>query len=252
MADLGIDSVLLLEKGKDLEQRNRLKPEDMLCGWGGAGAFSDGKLMLSPELGGFLGEFLDRETLSQLLRKADEVFVAHGAPNRIFGETSQKVEALGDRACLAGLELVPTRIRHIGTENCAPVLGRLRQTLQGRVEARTGCQVQSLVAENGRIRGVRLADDKVITSRFVVVAPGRSGASWMKEQAESLRLNTKPSPNTVHLITTIRTLICLMAAVFTFLGFTGQVLIFRLTARGLCLPRLDTTRSSSISSSTDS
>jgi hypothetical protein len=194
LADLGIDSVLLLEKGKDLEQRNRLKPEDMLCGWGGAGAFSDGKLMLSPELGGFLGEFLDRETLSQLLRKADEVFVAHGAPNRVFGETSQKVEALGDRARLAGLELVPTRIRHIGTENCAPVLGRLRQTLRGRVEARTGCQVQSLVAENGRIRGVRLADDKVITSRFVVVAPGRSGASWMKEQAESLGLNTKPSP----------------------------------------------------------
>ena len=47
LADLGIDSVLLVEKGKDLEQRNRLKPEDMLCGWGGAGAFSDGKLMLS-------------------------------------------------------------------------------------------------------------------------------------------------------------------------------------------------------------
>ncbi|MBW1896542.1 MAG: FAD-dependent monooxygenase [Deltaproteobacteria bacterium] len=108
LADLGIGSVLLLEKGKDLEQRSRLKPEDMLCGWGGAGAFSDGKLMLSPELGGFLGEFLDRETLNQLLRKADEVFVAHGASNRIFGETSQKVEALGNRARLAGLELVPT------------------------------------------------------------------------------------------------------------------------------------------------
>lgn len=194
LADLGIDSVLLLEKGKDLEQRTRLKPEDMLCGWGGAGAFSDGKLVLSPEVGGLLGDFLDPETLNQLLRKADEVFVAYGAPNRIFGEMSQKVEELGERARLAGLELVPTRIRHIGTENCARVLGRLRQALRGRVEARTGCQVQSLVAENGRIRGVRLADGKVITSRFVVVAPGRSGARWMKEQAKSLGLNTKPSP----------------------------------------------------------
>lgn len=194
LADLGIDSVLLLEKGKDLDQRTRLKAEDMLSGWGGAGAFSDGKLMLSPEIGGFLGDFLDPGAFKQLLRKADEIFVAHGAPNRIFGETSQKVKELGDRARLAGLELVPARIRHIGTENCAPVLGRLRQTLHRKVEVRTGCRVESLVAESGRIRGVRLADGKLITGRFVVVAPGRSGAMWMKEQAESLGLNTKPSP----------------------------------------------------------
>ena len=194
LADLGIDSILLLEQGKDLNERKRLNPADMLCGWGGAGAYSDGKLMLSPEVGGSLGDFLDREDLYQLLKKADAVFVTHGAPDRVFGETSPKLEELADRARLAGLELIPTRMRHIGTENCVPVLDRLKQSLLGRVETRTNCRVQNLLVENGQVSGVKLTDGKVITSRFVVAAPGRSGASWMKAQAELLGLRTQASP----------------------------------------------------------
>jgi uncharacterized FAD-dependent dehydrogenase len=194
LADLGIDSVLLLEQGKDLNARKRLNPADMLCGWGGAGAYSDGKLMLSPEVGGSLGDFLDREVLYQLLKKADAVFVTHGAPDRVFGETSPKLEELADRARLAGLELIPTRMRHIGTENCVPVLDRLKQSLLGRVEMRTNCRVQNLLVENGQVSGVKLGDGKVITGRFVVAAPGRSGASWMKTQAEVLGLRTQASP----------------------------------------------------------
>jgi uncharacterized FAD-dependent dehydrogenase len=194
LADLGIEPVLLLEQGKDLSQRERLNGEDMLCGWGGAGAYSDGKLTLSPEVGGFLGDFLEKESLFKLLTHTDDIYVAHGAPGHVFGEVSPKLEDLADRARLADLELIPTRIRHIGTENCRVVLDRLRQSLEGRVETRTSCGAQNLVAENGRICGVKLATGQMVTSRFVVAAPGRSGASWMKTEAESLGLKTKASP----------------------------------------------------------
>ncbi|MDY6839352.1 MAG: FAD-dependent oxidoreductase [Thermodesulfobacteriota bacterium] len=194
LADSGIAPVLLLEQGKDLGQRKRGNPEDILCGWGGAGAYSDGKLVLSAEVGGFLGELVEREPLNQLLRKADEIYMAHGAPERVFGGTSPKLVDLSERARLAGLELIPTRLRHIGTENCRIVLGRLQESLAGRVEIRTDCQVQALVVEKGHIHGVKLADGKTITSRFVVAAPGRSGASWMKKQADSLELKTQPNP----------------------------------------------------------
>jgi uncharacterized FAD-dependent dehydrogenase len=194
LADFGIEPVLLLEQGKELSLRNRRIPEDMLCGWGGAGAYSDGKLTLSASVGGYLSEYLDRESLHRMLRRADEIYLAHGAPGRIFGEQSPRLEDLADRARLAGLELIPTQIRHIGTENCWHVLDRLRQSLVGRVEIRTNHQVQDLLAEHGRICGVRLANGKVMSSRFVVVAPGRSGASWMKKQAESLGLKTKVNP----------------------------------------------------------
>jgi uncharacterized FAD-dependent dehydrogenase len=144
LADFGIDRVLLLEQGKDLDARQRQCSEDMLCGWGGAGAYSDGKLTFSPEVGGYLAEYLDRDSLTGLLQTADQMYVRFGAPDRLFGELSPAVEELADRARLADLELVPTRIRHIGTENCREVLTRMREALTRRVETCTGCQVESL------------------------------------------------------------------------------------------------------------
>jgi uncharacterized protein len=194
LADLGIRSVLLLEQGKDLGQRERHHADDMLCGWGGAGAFSDGKLTLSPDVGGFLGDFLSRDAFHELLGKTDETYVAYGAPNRIFGEASPRLTDLVNRARLADLELIPNRIRHIGTENCGVVLDNLRQVLTERVESRTNSRVERLLVENEQIKGVKLADGQTITSPYVVAAPGRSGASWMKKQAESLGLQTKASP----------------------------------------------------------
>jgi uncharacterized FAD-dependent dehydrogenase len=194
LAESGIAPVLLLELGKDLGRRKRRVSNGMLCGWGGAGAFSDGKLTLSPEVGGFLGEFLEPGSLNQLLQKADEVWVAHGAPDRVFGEASPQLEELADRARLAELELIPSRIRHIGTENCRRVLDRLQKSLVGKVEIRTECRVESLLAENGRIQGVKLASGEILASRFVITAPGRSGAHWMKKEAEALGIKTKASP----------------------------------------------------------
>ncbi len=194
LADLGIRDVVLLEKGKDIGERNRLDPADMLCGWGGAGAYSDGKLTLSREVGGYLGEFLDGKALYDLLNEADQLYVRHGAPDRLFGDLSPEVEALAERARLAGLEYIPTRIRHIGTENCQSILARMHAALAGKLEIRTGCAARSVWAEGGRVRGVRLADGTTLESRFVIVAPGRSGAPWMKETAETLGIKTKTSP----------------------------------------------------------
>ena len=192
LADQGVERVLLLELGKDLSERKR-NSNDILCGWGGAGAYSDGKLTLSPEVGGLLGEYLEPESLHQILQTADDIWVKHGAPEVIFGEASPKLEDLADRARLADLELIPSRIRHIGTENCQVVLDQFRKSLVDRVETRTSSPVQSLMAEDGRIRGVKLESGETITSQFVVAAPGRSGAGWMKRAAESLGLKTQSS-----------------------------------------------------------
>jgi uncharacterized FAD-dependent dehydrogenase len=194
LADEGVEPVLLLELGKDLRERKRRNSNDMLCGWGGAGAYSDGKLTLSPEVGGLLGEYLESESLHQILQTADDIWVKHGAPEAVYGQASAKLENLADRARLANLKLIPSQIRHIGTENCRLVLDKFRQSLVDRVETRTCSPVQSLLAEAGRIRGVKLESGETIGGQFVVAAPGRSGASWMKKQAESLGLKTQASP----------------------------------------------------------
>lgn len=194
LVDLGIGPVLLVEQGRNLDRRERKQANGMLCGWGGAGAYSDGKLTLSPEVGGLLGELLEPQSLNQLLQKTDRIWVDHGAPEVIFGEASPKLEDLADRARLADLELIPSRIRHIGTENCLTVLDRLQKAMADNVEIRTECPVENLLTQDGRITGVKLADGEEINSRFVIAAPGRSGAGWMKNEAETLGLHTQASP----------------------------------------------------------
>ncbi|MFC1859238.1 NAD(P)/FAD-dependent oxidoreductase [Thermodesulfobacteriota bacterium] len=191
LADLDIRPVLIVEQGKDLSLRNSRNPEDRLCGWGGAGAYSDGKLTLSAEVGGVLSDFLAEKDLYRLLETTDEIYASHGAPDRIFGEYSPRLGALADRARLADLELIPNRIRHIGTENCLTVLGRFRESLTGRVDMRNETHAVELLVENREIRGVKLSDGSTIFSRFVVAAPGRSGAAWMKKQAESLGIKAR-------------------------------------------------------------
>lgn len=190
----GVGPVLLLEQGKDLEARDRTQPADRLKGWGGAGAFSDGKLTLSPEVGGNLHEFMAPEALQDLLEEADRCYADHGAPDRIFGEGSPRMEELAVKARVAGLHLVRSRIRHIGTENCPAVLRAFRRSLEGRVEVRTGVWVEEILAESGRVWGVRLASGEILRAGYVIAAPGRSGAAWMKAQAERLGLGTQPSP----------------------------------------------------------
>jgi hypothetical protein len=194
LVEMGIDGVILLDQGNDLEKRERHGQRDVLCGWGGAGAFSDGKLNISTEVGGYLSEFLDRNSLIELLHKADGIFVKYGAPNRIFGDSAISVEEIADQSRTAGLEFIPTVIRHIGTENCKRILNNMRKVLDGKAEVRTCSQVQSLLHEDGEIRGVKLASGNVIDGEFVVVAPGRVGASWMKGEADALGLTTTTSP----------------------------------------------------------
>ncbi|HET6461586.1 MAG TPA: FAD-dependent oxidoreductase [Syntrophales bacterium] len=194
LAEMGVDGVILLDQGNDLEKRDRHTVRDVLCGWGGAGAFSDGKLNISTDVGGYLSEFLDKNSLIELLRRTDGIFVKYGAPDRIFGGSVISVEEIADQSRAAGLEFIPTIIRHIGTENCKSILDNMRKVLNGKVEVRTCSQVQSLLHKAGTIKGVMLADGRVINGEFVVVAPGRVGANWMKGEAEALGLATMTSP----------------------------------------------------------
>jgi len=190
----GVPRVVLVEQGLDIRARLSQKPRDLLCGWGGAGAFSDGKLVLSTEVGGFLSELVPLPELTHLLAEADRTWVSFGAPDRLYGGDSEALEQLESKARQAGMILVPTRLRHIGTENCQTVLTRLREHLEGRVEIRTGCRAESLLVDHGVISGVRLTDGEDLTARVVIAAPGRAGAAWISQESRRLGLPALPSP----------------------------------------------------------
>ena len=190
----GVGKVLLVEQGPDLEARRRDTPNGLLCGWGGAGAFSDGKLILSPEVGGFLSELLPPDELSGLIREVDGIYQSLGAPAEIFGGDPDRLELLKTKARHAGMIFVPTRLRHIGTENCQQILRRLRESLAGRVEIRTQCRARRILLEKGAVSGVELDNGEQVSSRYVIAAPGRAGAAWIREEARRLAIPSVPSP----------------------------------------------------------
>ena len=187
--------LLILEKGEDITRRKR--EGGVMCGWGGAGAFSDGKLIISSEVGGFLSEFVAAVELDELLAAADRTYLDFGVADSLHGDMGERARALSEEAKLAGLVFVPTRIRHIGTEHCPEVLRRMREAFEGS-EVRTNCDVEAIVTEGGteggRVRGVRLAGGEEIAADFVIAAPGRSGAAWMRREAARIGLASHPNP----------------------------------------------------------
>lgn len=194
LVKMGIDRILLIEQGKDIEKRDRRSGLDLLCGWGGAGAYSDGKLNLSTEVGGFLNELISAEKLQILLQEADKIYLNYGAPEKIFGANWGEINALSANAQKAGLTFVPTMIRHMGTENCVSVLKKIRQELTGKIYIKTECRVEEILTKKNEVTGVKLTDGQVINSCSVVAAPGRIGAGWMKSQTDLLNLSSVHSP----------------------------------------------------------
>lgn len=194
LANAGLKRVVLIEQGNDIDKRDRRSKRDMLCGWGGAGAYSDGKLNLSTEVGGFLNELLPTQQLAELLREADQIYLRYGAPKKIYGTNIDEIEIFSSQARKVGLTFVPSVIRHVGTENCVPLLKRMRKDLADKISIRTGCRAEEILTCNGMVNGVRLADGSIVPSSFMVAAPGRTGAGWMKTQTDRLQLTSIPSP----------------------------------------------------------
>jgi uncharacterized FAD-dependent dehydrogenase len=196
----------ILDKGPDIDDRNcparepggscrNCQPCAILTGWGGAGAFSDGKLTLSPAVGGHLPEIEGDGETERLIQEVDELYVHYGAPARVYGERNDAVERLEKQAAVASLRFVSVPIRHIGTERCAPIMRRMRDDLVERgVSVRTSAPVSRILTTDGQATGVELEGGERIEAEAVVVAPGREGSAWLKDVAEGLSLTMARNP----------------------------------------------------------
>ena len=196
--------ILILDKGPDIDKRKcpssrglgcrHCEPCAVLSGWGGAGAFSDGKLTLSTEVGGWLNEYVPREKLEKLIEYVDGIYRKFGAPEKVYGVDPEKVEEIERRASLARLRLVRQKIRHMGTEKCAETLRKMRRYLNSRIDIKMRTEVKGLIVKNKKIEGVETVDGEKIFGKYVIVAPGRSGAEWLKTEAQALGLKTLNNP----------------------------------------------------------
>ena len=197
--------ILMIEKGSDIKARSCPVAEtsvpclqcdlcSILCGWGGAGAYSDGKLTLTSEFGGWLKEYVSEEELAALIEDVDSVYRFFGAGGDIHGQNQEALALLKKKAAGYNLELIPALIRHIGTEVCGEVLRQIRDALDGQVELVFDSPVQQIRTVDGLVSGVRTEDGRTFESRFVITAVGREGSTWLSGEAKRLNLSVQKNP----------------------------------------------------------
>ncbi len=199
--------VLIVDAGSSIDRRNcparrtgkcvGCTPCAIMQGWAGAGAFSDGKLSLSEEVGGNLPDYLPRQQVRELIHYCDEQYLAFGAPDIVHGRNDPKVEEFKYEASKYNIQLVPCPVRHMGTEYSFEVLRamyrKLCQSENFTFQEYTTCE--DVVVEDDQVVGavLKTRDGKVerIGARFVVAAPGRAGASWLTRVAHAAGIHTQ-------------------------------------------------------------
>ena len=202
--------ILIIEKGRALDNRqclmknNGRHPENscqhcsscsVVSGWGGAGAYSDGKLSLSPQIGGNLEQYIGNERLEKNIEYVDEIYREFGAPDRIFGIDEEKKREMKEKAALASLEFIPARLRHLGTGYTRQVLEKMKDyLLEKEVEIKFNTNVIDIVTEAGKISGLKTESGDVYGADRVVIAPGRENSEWLMKLARELGISLAINP----------------------------------------------------------
>jgi uncharacterized protein len=192
--------IALLEQGPDIRQRScpLIKKRVRNCsscpscsimrGFGGTGAFSDGKFNFTAQFGGWLNDYLADQEVISLIEYVDSVYQKFGATDKIYSTFSPAAEVIRRKAIGCDLHLMDSRCKHLGTERNREILTDLRDYLVNKLDLHCDTEVINICqAANGRYH--------LDTSRggfdcsYLVAAPGRAGAEWFSEQCRGLNLN---------------------------------------------------------------
>ena len=200
-------TVLLVDEGLTIDRRNcparktgrcvHCQPCNIMSGWSGAGAISDGKLSLSEEVGGNIVEYMSREEARELIRYADSIYTAFGAPDKVHGLNDKRVEEIDYECSRHNIHLIHCPVRHMGTEYSFETLRNMYRWLveQPGFEFRELTRADSLRIENGRVTGVTLVtrgqEPETVSAGCVVAAPGRGGADWLNRVARENGIDTR-------------------------------------------------------------
>ena len=201
--------IVMVEKGRELTRRSCPKARTGKCmnckpvchittGFSGAGAFSDGKLSLSYEVGGDLPDLIGYKLAQETIDYADSIYLEFGADEHIEGiGNDEKVRKIRARAIKAGLKLVDCPIRHMGTEKAHDVyLGIENWLLEHGVEILFDTECRDLIMDGDTCLGVYLNDghrDFELRAGHTVVATGRRGADWLEKICSDHGVQHQPS-----------------------------------------------------------
>lgn len=189
--------VAVFESGNDIYSRScpisegkvssciSCKPCSIMRGFGGAGAFSDGKYNFTTEFGGWLGEYIDDEKVMELIYYVDKINLEHGATSEVF---STKGSLLKKEALRHDLHLLEASVRHLGTENNLAILKSIYEFLKDKVEFFFRTPIKTLNSDGKGDNSVVTESGEEYAARFIVCAPGRAGSEWFAGECRRLGL----------------------------------------------------------------
>lgn len=189
--------VLLVEKGNDIYSRKcpiLAKKADkcpstgtcypscsMTSGFGGCGAYSDGKFNITSEFGGWMTDYLSEEEVLDLIRYVDTINLEHGAPKELTDPYTKEVYDIERKGIAHGLKLLRSEVRHLGTEVNLQVLKNIYEDMKPRMDFLFATTVDELIVEEGTIKGIVLANGEKIFAEYVALCVGRAGSAWLTE-----------------------------------------------------------------------
>jgi len=174
--------VCLIDKGKSIKDREK---NEVMCGVGGSGTFSDGKLHFSPVLSH--DKMLDLYSVQEyqaVMDKVEETFVRFGVDSEVFPKDWKKVQELVEECKQKNIVLVPRRLRHVGSDKLPKVIENFENFLrEKKVRILDKTSVKDVIVEGKKCKGVLLENGEKIIAKNVIVAPGRIGTKWLQEIA---------------------------------------------------------------------
>jgi uncharacterized FAD-dependent dehydrogenase len=194
--------ILLVEKGRNIDKRYcpsaekgtkciKCNPCSIVNGWGGAGAFSDGKLTLTTAFGGVLDEYIPDEELKQWIDYIDKTYVRFGGTTKVHGTDIDKIIPIEKACASADIKLIRAIVKHLGTDHCFNILRKMEQYLLEKIDIVFMQKVEKILVENGKAVGVTLENGETFEAEYVIVVPGREGSDWFRTETERLGLETK-------------------------------------------------------------
>lgn len=193
--------ILLIDKGLDIYQRGcplmsgkvercpKDKNDNSGCqpscsittGFGGGGAYSDGKFNITSEFGGWLTDYLSESEVLELINYVDAINLKHGAPIKVTQPNTEKIYEIEKKGIAVGLKLLRSKVRHLGTEVNLKVLESIFEFLKQKLDFSFCSTVTDVLVNNGVCQGVKLKDGTTINAKYVVLGVGRPGSDWLSK-----------------------------------------------------------------------
>ena len=173
--------------GEKIKSCINCKSCSIMSGFGGAGAFSDGKYNITNDFGGTLYEYIGKRKATELMEYVDEINMRHGGEGtKLYSTSGSKFK----KQCMQhGLHLLDASVRHLGTDINYVVLENLYTYLQDKVEFYFNTPVEK-IEKTGEGFAV-ICKKGTFTCGKCVVSVGRSGSKWMEQVCNEMQIPTK-------------------------------------------------------------